>query len=102
MFAQVDDEGQQFALIDEIVDHWKDNTAVPISEGMVCSANGLEKPKVMTCGWEFMIQFKDGSLGWSKLKDLKESNPIEVAEYVVVNRLAEEPAFKWWVRQVLR
>jgi hypothetical protein len=39
----------------------------------------------MTRGWEFMIQFNDGSLGWSKLKDLKESNPIKVAEYVVAN-----------------
>jgi hypothetical protein len=27
-------------------------------------------------------------------KDLKASNPIEVAEYAVVNRIAEEPAFK--------
>jgi hypothetical protein len=41
-----------------------------------------------------MIQFKDGSLGWLKLKDLKESNPIEVAQYVVVNQFVEEPAFK--------
>jgi hypothetical protein len=85
MFAQVNDEGQQFALIHKIVDHQKDNTAVPLSEEMVHSANGMEKPKVMMRGWEFMIQFKDGSLGWSKLKDLKESNPIKVAEYVVAN-----------------
>jgi hypothetical protein len=36
------------------------------------------------------------------LKDLKESNPIEVAEYAVANRIDQEPAFKWWVPHTLQ
>jgi hypothetical protein len=31
------------------------------------------------------------------LKDLKESNPVEVAEYAVANKIDDEPAFAWWV-----
>ena len=31
------------------------------------------------------------------LKDLKDTNPIELAEYAVANKIAEEPAFSWWV-----
>eukprot|EP00980_Cylindrotheca_fusiformis_P019797 scaffold6944_cov68-Cylindrotheca_fusiformis.AAC.1 len=34
--------------------------------------------------------------------DLKESNPVEVAEYAVANKIEEEPAFKWWVPYVLK
>ena len=37
-----------------------------------------------------------------KLKDLKESSLIEVAEYAVANRIVEEPAFKWWVPYMIR
>ncbi len=37
-----------------------------------------------------------------KLTNLKASNPIEVAEYAVANRLAEEPAFKWWVPHTIK
>jgi hypothetical protein len=33
---------------------------------------------------------------------LKDSNPIQLAEYAVANRIQEEPAFKWWVAQTLR
>jgi Reverse transcriptase (RNA-dependent DNA polymerase) len=33
---------------------------------------------------------------------LKESNPVETAEYAVANKIADEPAFAWWVRDVLR
>lgn len=36
------------------------------------------------------------------LKDLKESNPVAVADYAKANNLVEEPAFKWWVPYVLR
>jgi hypothetical protein len=35
------------------------------------------------------------------LKDLKESNPIEVSEYAVANKIDHEPAFVWWVPNTL-
>jgi hypothetical protein len=49
-----------------------------------------------------LVSWKDGSTDWIPLKDLKESNPVEVAKYAVANKIAEEPAFAWWVRDVLR
>jgi len=36
------------------------------------------------------------------LQNLKESNPIQVAEYAVANKLVEEAAFAWWVPCVLK
>jgi hypothetical protein len=33
---------------------------------------------------------------------LKESNPVEVAEYAVANKLVSEPAFAWWVGRTLK
>ncbi|MCK7490470.1 MAG: hypothetical protein MZW92_00710 [Comamonadaceae bacterium] len=33
---------------------------------------------------------------------MKESHPIEVAEYAIVNKIVEEPAFAWWAKKVLR
>jgi hypothetical protein len=36
------------------------------------------------------------------MKDLKESNPLELAEYAKANKLVSEPAFAWWVQTVLR
>ena len=48
------------------------------------------------------MKWKDGSSIWIPLKDLKAPNPVELAEYTAGNRLDVEPAFKWWVRDVLR
>jgi hypothetical protein len=102
MFAQVDNEGIQFLLLQEITDHKSDNSAIPISKGMIHGANGQSKPKITTRGWSLLVQWKDGLISWEKLKDLKASNPIEVAEYAIANRLIEEPAFKWWAPHLLR
>jgi hypothetical protein len=87
--------------LQEITDHKKDNSAISISNGMIHGANGQEKPKITTQGWFLLVQWKDGSLSWEKLKDLKASNPVKVAEYAIANRLIEEPAFKWWAPHVL-
>ena len=37
-----------------------------------------------------------------KLTELKESSPIEVAEYAVANRIDEAPNFKWLVSHTIR
>lgn len=53
-------------------------------------------------GWQLLVEWNDGTTNWVDLKDLKASNPIELAEYAVANKIAEEPAFKWWVDFTLR
>ena len=88
-------------MLEEFVDHRKDNTAVPVSEGMIQNRNGKLKPKKMMRGWDLLMQAKDQSLEWVTLKEAKESFPVQLAEYAVANHLTEEPAFKWWVPHVL-
>ena len=53
-------------------------------------------------GWDLCVEWRDGSTDWVPLKELKESNPVQVAEYAVVNDLANLPAFRWWVRDTLK
>jgi hypothetical protein len=40
MYAQVDDEGNMFQLLDEIMDHKKNNTAIDITNGTVTTSSG--------------------------------------------------------------
>jgi hypothetical protein len=51
MYAQVDNEGNMFQLLDEIMDHKKDDRAINIANGTVTLANGNVKPKITTQGW---------------------------------------------------
>ena len=59
---------------------------------------GERPPKV----WEVFIQWKYGSSTWNQVKDVKESFPVQLAEYAVLNQIADEPAFAWWIKKVLK
>ena len=96
------EEGRRQAVLDEITDHKRDVTALRTDNGYVINRQGRRMPKSTTKGWKILCQWKDGSLDWIDLKLVKESNPIELAEYTVANRIQEELAFKWWVRETLR
>ena len=85
MYAQVNDEGNEYLLLSEITNHKSDVSAIQIADGMTQSANRQEKPKVTTRGWHLLVQWKDGMVSWEKLANIKASNLIKVAEYAVAN-----------------
>ena len=97
IYSQEDKDGVTVSYIQEIVDHKLDSTAVPKSEGTVEGHNGTPQKRKTTKGWSLLVELKNGTFEWVKLKDLKESHPIEVANYARDRGLMDEPAFAWWV-----
>jgi hypothetical protein len=95
IFQQVDEEGRNHLIFQEILDHRNDHTATPFVPG-----NG-HKSKT-TKGWYLQVLWKDGTTSWEPLCDMKESNPIETAEYAVANQFEHHPAFTWWVPFTLK
>jgi hypothetical protein len=82
MWAQCDIDGNQCRLLEAIVDHKTDEHAIQQADGFVV-VNGRKHMRKSTKGWQLCIQWKDGSTSWERLADVKESNPIEVAEHSV-------------------
>ena len=68
--------------------------SVPIYDKFVVSNTGRESLRKTTKGWDFLCLCKYGSTTWAPLKYLKESNPVDIAEYVVGNMIFEELFFK--------
>eukprot|EP00957_Ditylum_brightwellii_P030739 2329240-Ditylum_brightwellii.AAC.2 len=93
--------GQCHQIIHEVTDHRADNTAIPKLDGYVNTRSGNRK-KITTKGWVFLVELKDGLSDWMSLKVLKESYPVNVAEYITTNQLEAKPAFAWWVHDVLK
>jgi hypothetical protein len=48
------------------------------------------------------VEWKDGTTSWERLTDLKEINPVEVAEYAAAKSLINTPAFVWWSPHVIK
>ena len=101
MFAQVDDEGKRSVLLDSIADHRVNGDQLLLDDAFITSKNGDKRRKQTTKGWEILLQWKDGSTTWETMKDVKESYPVQLAEYSHDKRIATQPAFAWWVPHVL-
>ena len=89
IYEQLDDVGNKYHLIDEIIDHQKDNSAMSHKDSEY-TFRGCTNQKRMTRGWFLCVQWKDGSMSWEHLHDLKESNPVEVAKYCISNHLLQK------------
>ena len=102
LFSQVDSEGNQYRLFREIIHHRRKKSALDKADQYRILNNGKRMMKKSTAGWDFEIEWKDGSTSWLPLKELKATNAVEVAQYAKDNRLLEEPAFEWWAPHVLK
>jgi Reverse transcriptase (RNA-dependent DNA polymerase) len=98
LYEQVDSEGRVHRMIEEIVEHKKTKGALTQEE----FEQRKGQKRQTTKGWKICIKWKDGSLSWERMVEIKEGYPIELAEYVVANNLQHEPAFSWWVPEVLK
>ena len=88
-------------LLKEIIAHRSTPDAVGKQDAMITMKNGRKCQRRTTKGWELLIQWKDGSETWTKLKDIKEAYPVQTAEYAFLAGIHEEPAFAWWVPHVM-
>jgi hypothetical protein len=83
-------EGRSYSVLSEIVDHRTNGHAISKDDGFVEDRYGKRHPRITTRGWDLQVEWRDGSTTWVPLSELKESNPIEVAEYAGANKIAEE------------
>jgi hypothetical protein len=102
LYSVADSEGNHFLLLDDFVGHKAGKSAVRKEDGFITNQSGHRSRRTTTRGWKLCARWKDGSTSWESLKDLKESYPVQVAEYAIANGLEEEPAFAWWCRHTLK
>ena len=87
--AKVDDHGNIQLLIEEIEDHLINEESIPMNQGTYKTKSGFDRNIRTTKGWEFYVRWKNGSGDWIKMKDLKYSHPVPLANYSVANKLQD-------------
>ena len=68
-------------IFEDIVDHKKDETAVTKADRHLVTKRRKRRSRQTTVVWKLLVAWKDGTTTWVPLKDLKESNPVEAAEF---------------------
>ena len=98
----VDSDGHLSIPFGEILNYCKTTNAVAISDSTAFGRNVRRYQRKTTAGWNLLIGMKDGSEQWYTLKYMKESYPIQIAEYDVATGISNDPAFSWWVPYTIK
>ena len=103
MLTQVDSNGFSLALMEGIIDYKHDDSiAIPKAEKYITTGRGQRRLRKTMAGWKLFVKWKDQSESWVKLSELKESHPVETAEFAKSRGIDGEAAFIWWVPHTLR
>lgn len=102
IYNEIDSQGHNIQSLRDIIDHKKDASAVRHEDGFVVSDSGNIHHVITTKGWYINVRWSDQSTSWVTLASLKESHPVELADYAYAKGLDKEPAFAWWVSYVRR
>ena len=76
---QADGDRLHHQLLEGILDHSKYKRAIENKDKYFISERGSRSIRKTTVGCKFNIKWIDGTTKWVSLKDIKESNQIEVA-----------------------
>jgi len=83
MYAQCDPQGNQYILLDSLLDYRRSDSALSLADQTVVDARGRPSKRKTTKGWQLCCQWKDGSISWQSLTNLKESHHVETAEFAI-------------------
>ena len=103
LFSQVNAEGQSLQIFRGINGHRKLKGAVEKDDpaATIRGHTNVHHAKT-TQGWEIRVEWRDGSTTWLPLSEVKAGNPVELADYAVLAKIDDEPAFRWWVPFVIK
>ena len=71
------------------MDHSKDKRVLEKKDQWFVTNRDRQSMRQTTVGWKFRVKWKDGTVNWTSLKDLKESNHIEMDEYVTARNIQD-------------
>ena len=101
MYTQCNSEGNEYLLLDALIDYQRENKAISLSDQEITVWDSSVNTKT-SAGWQISCQWKDNSTSSEKLSELKESHPVQTAEFAVVQRIDHEQVFNWWDKHVLK
>ena len=89
ILSQIGDEGFTLTVFDSILYYTKNDSTIKKKDFYFITRSGTKRTRKTDYGWKFLVLWKDGSETWFPLKYMKESHPIEMAEFAksrVINK----------------
>jgi hypothetical protein len=80
IYEQVNDDGYDTVIFSHIIGH----DYAPTKEVVTPFSKS-------TKGWSVCVEWKDGTTAWHPMTEIKNTFPIQLAEYAMANNLQDKP-----------
>ena len=101
IYSQVDRKYMNQLNILEIVDQRICGTVVIGDKKLLNNSYYNRHRRNTTKIWDLLVMWNNSTSSWEQLEYLNGSNPEEVLDYAVVNKITSDPDFAWWISNVL-
>ena len=65
IYMTLDSKGREQYTLDAILDHKRDETAVPLSKKYIVTKSGNKRLRKSTVGWQVLVRWKDETKQWT-------------------------------------
>ena len=94
MYAACDDSGNEYLMMDSILEYQNNDKAITVPyQKVVHRCRSFMRQ--YTVEWQLYVQWRYGSTSWKALKDLKEYHPVDTDEYAMDQEIDHEPELNW-------
>ncbi len=93
----MNDKGYKNTLFHSIIGH---EYEPPFTDAM--QDENFDSKSKSTEGWKICLQWKDGSSSWHPMIDVKNSFPVQLADYALFHKLQDKAGFSWWIKHTLK
>ena len=83
IFNKCDPDGHCDRMMLKLIYHKRSGNVLRHDDGFITTKLGQKRMRQTTVGWKLLVEWDDESKQWVELKILKESNPAQIAEYVI-------------------
>ncbi len=101
IYTLCDSDRNEYIHLDKLINIKHTEDALTLDQQQI-AVNVASQQHKSTMGWVICCQWKELSTSWEKLSNLKESHPVQVAQFAIQMGVALEPGFNWWVFRVLK
>ena len=102
LYTIIEDNNTESRSLEAILDHGNSINSKSETRNYIITKSEQKRERKSTTGWRILLRWNDGGEQWVTLRRMKETYPVQIAQYAASRGLLYKSAFYWWAPYALK